>query len=165
MQSHCDSGCVDLKKMKSCVAYLWLTQSSPSNVQMACLNLKWNHVPAKPRKLFAFLWFQSCQIFSNVRNPDTPTITSHNWLSRIKRTSICTQFFIFWVISNFFKCQKSHYSCHGLLVNSHANVTYSFPTLKIILIPTMTRSNCFWFISLFARTAPPMSETQLSYVT
>ena len=28
------------KKMKSCVAYLWLTQSFQSNVQMACLNLK-----------------------------------------------------------------------------------------------------------------------------
>jgi hypothetical protein len=30
-----------------------------------------------------------------------------------------------------------------LPVNSHANFTYSFPTLKIILIPTMTRSNHF----------------------
>jgi hypothetical protein len=28
------------KKMKSCVAYLWLTQSFWTNVQMACLNLK-----------------------------------------------------------------------------------------------------------------------------
>jgi hypothetical protein len=25
MQKQCDSGFVDLKKMKSCVAYLWLT--------------------------------------------------------------------------------------------------------------------------------------------
>ncbi len=40
MQSQCDSGCVDLKQMKSCVAYLWLTQSFQSYVQMACLNLK-----------------------------------------------------------------------------------------------------------------------------
>ncbi len=62
------------KKMKSCVAYLWLTQSFQSNVQMPCLDLKWNHVffqqrlpkywgiphayflgVLKPRKLFAFL--------------------------------------------------------------------------------------------------------------
>ncbi len=27
-------------KMKSCVAYLWLTQSFWTNVQMACLDLK-----------------------------------------------------------------------------------------------------------------------------
>ncbi len=73
MQSQFDSGCVDFKKMKSCVAYLWLTQSFWTNVQMACLDLKWNHVffqqqllkcwgiwyayflgVSKPRKLFAF---------------------------------------------------------------------------------------------------------------
>ncbi len=70
-------------------------------------------------------------------------------------------FLVFWVISNFFKCQKSDYSRHGLAVNSHANFTYSFPTLEIILIPTMTRSNRFWFISLIALTAPPMLETLL----
>ncbi len=64
-------------------------------------------------------------------------------------------------ISNFFKCQKSHYSGHGLPVNSYANFTYSFPTLKIILIPTMNRSNCFWFISLIACTGPLMPETLL----
>jgi hypothetical protein len=74
-------------------------------------------------------------------------------------------FLVFWVISNFFKCQKPHYSRHGLPVNSHANFTYSFPTLKIILIPTMTRSNHFWFISLIAHTAPPMPESQFLYVT
>jgi hypothetical protein len=28
------------KQMKSCVAYLWLTQSFWTNEQMACLNLK-----------------------------------------------------------------------------------------------------------------------------
>ncbi len=62
------------KTMKSCVAYLWLTQSFRTNVQMPCLDLKWNHVffqqwllkywgiwyayfwgVLKPRKLFAFL--------------------------------------------------------------------------------------------------------------
>ncbi len=32
------------KKMKSCVAHLWLTQPFGTNVQMACLDLKWNHV-------------------------------------------------------------------------------------------------------------------------
>ncbi len=75
------------------------------------------------------------------------------------------KFLVFWVISNFFKCQKPHYSHHGLPVNSHANFTYSFPTLKIILIPTMTRSNCFWFISLIAHTGPPMPESRFLYVT
>ncbi len=64
-------------------------------------------------------------------------------------------FLVFWVISNFFKCHKPHYSRHGLRVNSHAIFTYSFPTLKIILIPTMTRSHHLWFISLIAHTAPP----------
>ncbi len=73
--------------------------------------------------------------------------------------------FLFWVISNFFKCQKPHYSHHGLPVNSHANFTYLFPTLKIILIPTMTRSNHFWFINLTAHTGPPMPESQFLYVT
>ncbi len=72
---------------------------------------------------------------------------------------------VFWVISNFFKCQKPHYSRHGLPVNSHANFTYSIPTLKIILILTMTRSNHFLFISLIAHTGPPMPESQFLYVT
>ncbi len=72
-------------------------------------------------------------------------------------------FFVFWVISSFFKCQKSHYSRHGLPVNSHANLTYLFTKLKNILIPTMTRSNHFWFISLIARTGLPMPETLLLY--
>jgi hypothetical protein len=74
-------------------------------------------------------------------------------------------FLVFWVISNFFKCQKRHYSRHGLPVNSHANFTYSFPTLKIILIPTMTRSNRFWFIMLNAQTGIPMPKSQFLYVT
>jgi hypothetical protein len=63
-------------------------------------------------------------------------------------------FLVIWVISNFFKYQKPRYSRHGLPVNSHANFTYSFPTLKIILIHYMTRSNRFWFISLIAHTGP-----------
>jgi hypothetical protein len=33
-------GVLILKKMKSCVAYLWLTQPFCTNVQMACLDLK-----------------------------------------------------------------------------------------------------------------------------
>ncbi len=70
---------------------------------------------------------------------------------------------VFWVISNFFKCQKPNYSHHGLPVNSHANFIYSFPTLKIILIPTMTRSNCFWFISFIAHTGhrPPHARVTI----
>ncbi len=33
-------GMLILKKMKSCVAYLWLTQPFQTNVQMTCLDLK-----------------------------------------------------------------------------------------------------------------------------
>jgi hypothetical protein len=33
-------GVLILKKMRSCVAYLWLTQQFWTNVQMACLDLK-----------------------------------------------------------------------------------------------------------------------------
>ncbi len=34
-------------------------------------------------------------------------------------------FLVFWVISIFFKCEKSQFSRHGLPMNSHANFTYS----------------------------------------
>ncbi len=34
-------GVLILKKMSSCVANLWLTQPFPTNVQIACLDLKW----------------------------------------------------------------------------------------------------------------------------
>jgi hypothetical protein len=33
-------GVLILKKIRSCVAYLWLTQPFQTNVQMACLDLK-----------------------------------------------------------------------------------------------------------------------------
>ncbi len=33
-------GVLILKQLKSCVAYLWLTQSFRTNVQMPCLDLK-----------------------------------------------------------------------------------------------------------------------------
>jgi hypothetical protein len=33
-------GVLNLKKMRSCVAYLWLAQPFQTNVQMACLDLK-----------------------------------------------------------------------------------------------------------------------------
>ncbi len=33
-------GVLILKKMRSCVAYLWLTQPFQTNAQMACLDLK-----------------------------------------------------------------------------------------------------------------------------
>ncbi len=33
-------GVLILKKMRSCVAYLWLTQPFRTDVQMACLDLK-----------------------------------------------------------------------------------------------------------------------------
>ncbi len=37
-------GVLILKKNRSCVAYLWLTQPFQTNVQMACLDLKLKHV-------------------------------------------------------------------------------------------------------------------------
>jgi hypothetical protein len=46
-------------------------------------------------------------------------------------------------------------------MNSHANFTYSFPQLKIILIPTMIRCNCFSFITLIACTGSPIPEILL----
>ncbi len=64
-------------------------------------------------------------------------------------------FLVFWVVSNFFKCKKSLFSRHGLPVNSHANFTYSFPTLQIILIPTLTRSNCFLIYQSWCPHMPP----------
>ncbi len=62
---------------------------------------------------------------------------------------------------NFFKCQKYQFSCPGLPVNSHANFTYFFPKLKIILIPTIIKSNCFSFITLIACTGSPIPEILL----
>ncbi len=58
------------KKMKSCVAYLWLTQSLLTNVQMAWLNLKWKHVifPAVTSEIqrnsicIFFVWFKTKNI-------------------------------------------------------------------------------------------------------
>jgi hypothetical protein len=41
MQTQSDSGVLILKKMRCCVDYLWLTQPFWTNVQMACLDLKW----------------------------------------------------------------------------------------------------------------------------
>jgi hypothetical protein len=34
-------GVLILKKMRSCVAYLWLTHPFQTNVHKACLDLKW----------------------------------------------------------------------------------------------------------------------------
>ncbi len=110
-QSQCDSGRVDLKKMKSCVAYLWLTQSFWSNVQIACLNLKWKHViiPTATSEIQKNLMciFFGCfntkkivcilviSVMSNIFECQKSWY-SHlyfkNWLSRIQRTSICTWF-------------------------------------------------------------------------
>ncbi len=71
-------------------------------------------------------------------------------------------FCVFPVISIFFTCKKSKFSRPGLQMNSHTNFTYSFPQLKIILIPTMIRSNCYSFITLIACTGSPVLEILLS---
>ncbi len=90
MQSQCDSGCVDLKKNKSCVAYLWLTQSFWTNVQMACLNLKWKHVffPAATSEIQRNLM---CIFF------------------RCFETKKIACILVISVTSNIFECQKSWY--------------------------------------------------------
>ena len=49
-------------------------------------------------------------------------------------------FFVFPVISLFFTCKKSKFSRPGLHMNSHANFTYSFPQLNIILRKTCQSS-------------------------
>jgi hypothetical protein len=99
--------------------------------------------------------------FLNVRKPDTPTPAFHQCLSSIQRTSIYAIFFVFRVIPIFFTCKKSKFSHSGLQMNSHANFTYSFPQLKIILIPTMIRSNHFLFITLFACAGSPIPDILL----
>ncbi len=88
------------KTMKSCVAHLWLT--SYSGPMCKCLALIWNEIMSFSSSdfwnteefnmhIFWVFWNQenslhSCnfshQIFSNVRNPDTPALTFQNWLSR-----------------------------------------------------------------------------------
>ncbi len=103
-------------------------------------------------------------VMSNIfecQKPDTLTLTFQQCLSRIQRTSMHTIFFVFPVISLFFTCKKSKFYCPGLQMNSHANFTYSFPQLKIILIPTMIWSNRFSFITLIACTGSPITEILL----
>ena len=151
---------------------------------MACLNLKWNHVFFQQQLLkywgipYAYFWvfknqenwmhscnFSHVEYFQMLEIKILPPILFRTDFPGYRGLQYVHDVLVFWVISNFFKCQKPHYSRHGLPVNSHANFTYSFPTLKIILIPTMTRSNRFWFISLIAHTASPMQKTQFSYAT
>jgi hypothetical protein len=90
------------------------------------------------------------------KNWKSPVSRPYCFFIDISNNMVPSYLYIF-ILSNFFKCQKPHYSRHGLPVNSYDNFTYSFPTLQIILIPTLTRSNRFWFISLDAHTcnAPP----------
>ena len=163
--------------MKSCVAYLWLTQSFRTNVQMPCLDLKWNHVffqqqllkywgiwyayflgVLKPRNCLHSCNFSHVKYFQMLEIQILPPLLFRTDFPGYRGLQYEHNFLVFWVISNFFKCQKPHYSHHGLPMNSHANFTYSFRTLKIILIPTMTRSNHFWFINLIAHTGPPMQN-------
>ncbi len=70
-------------------------------------------------------------------------------------------FFFFPFISLFFACKKSKFSCPGLQMNSHANYTYSFPQLKIILISTMIRSIRFSLITLIASKGSPIPDILL----
>ncbi len=54
------------------------------------------------------------------------------------------------------------FSRPGLQMNSHTNFTYSFPQLKIILIPTVIRSIHFSFITLIACTGSLIPDILLS---
>ncbi len=69
--------------------------------------------------------------------------------------------YVFLVISLFFTCKKSKFSCPGLQMNSHANFTCSYPQLNIILIPTVIRSIRFSVITLIAGIGSPIPEILL----
>ncbi len=70
-------------------------------------------------------------------------------------------FFVVPVISLFFTCKKSKFSRPGLQMNLHANFTYSFPQINIILIPTVIRSIHFSFIALIAGAGSPIPDILL----
>ena len=70
----------------------------------------------------------------NVRKPDTLALTFQQCFPGYRGLQYIQNFFFFPVISLFFTCKKSKFSCPGLKMNSHANFTYSFPQLNIILI-------------------------------
>jgi hypothetical protein len=186
MQSQCDRGCVLIWKRdeKLCSPSLVDTVISEqsanglSQFQMKmCHSSSSNFWNTEEFNMHIFGWFKTekidcslvilvmSNIFECQKYWNTRPYFSELTFQDTEDFYMYTVFLFFFGISNFCKCQKSHHSHHGLPVNSHANTTYSFPILKIILIPTMTRSNCFWFISLTAHTAPPMPETILLYWT
>ncbi len=90
-----------------------------------------------------------------------PPLLFSNVFSGYRGLQYIQYFFVFPVISLFFTCKKSKFSHPGLQMNSHANYTYSFPQLNIILIPTMIRSICFSFITLIDGTGSPIPEILL----
>ena len=100
-------------------------------------------------------------IFDMTENLVLPPLLFTNNFPGYRGCQYIQYFFVFCVLSIFFKCKKSKFSCPGLKLNYHANFTYSFPQLKIILIPTMIRSNCFSFSILIARTGSPIPEVLL----
>ncbi len=184
MQSQCDSRCVDLKKneelcslslvdtviLDQCANALpWFEMNSclfPAATSEILRNLIciffWCF---KTKKNVCILVISVVKYFQMLEIQILPPLLFRTDFPGYRGLQYVHNVLVFWVISNFFKCQKPHYSRHGLPADSHANFTYSFPTLKIILIPTMTRSNRFWFISLIAHTGPPMPKTQFLYVT
>ncbi len=146
----------------------WLASIWNENMYFSSILLKYRGIwyayflgVFKPRKLFASCNFSHVKYFQMLEIPILLPLLFRTDFSGYRGLQYVHNFLVFWVISNFFKYQKSHYSRHGLPMNSHANFTYSFPKLKIIVIPTMTRSNCFWFISLIACTGRPMPKTLL----
>jgi hypothetical protein len=103
-------------------------------------------------------YFQMSEILKH------PSLLFSNNIPRYRGLQYVHDFLVLGVISNFFKFQKSQSSRPGLPVYSHADFTYSFPKLKIILVPTKVRSNHFSCITLIARTASPPYQRHYSYM-
>ncbi len=136
---------------------------------MTCLNLKWNNVFFQQRLQkfqMHIIWvfknqenclhscnFSHVKYFLRLEIQILPPLLFRTDIPEYRGLQYVHSFLVFesfQISSNV----RNPYS-PGLPVNSHAIFTYSFPKLKIILIPIMTRSNRFWFISLIACTGPP----------
>ncbi len=172
MQSQSDNGCVDFEKNEE-LCSLSLVDTAISD---QCANgLPWFEMITCHFSSSDFWYTEEfyMHIFWVIKNKENclhscnlshvkyflisenlilPPILFTNVFPGYRRLQYIQYFLVFWVISIFFTCKKSKFFHPGLQMNSYANFTYSFPQLKIILIPTMITSNCFSFITLIACT-------------
>ncbi len=104
-------------------------------------------------------------VMSNIfecQNPDTFALTFQQWLSRIQRTTICTQFSCFLNHFKFLQMSDILILLPWLACYSHANFTYSFPRLTIISIPTKTEAIAS-HLSFFLHSPPHARDTTLMW--